>query len=345
MTAVPQWILATTLVDPTPRVIAIGRTLYALKALTDVVRGPRRKAICAAVDAAVRDRRSVERIYAREGFRVVAEPFLSAIGVVNAVRVCAVSADSQLGTADGLPERLPTGAWVWELDRAVTMPSPELYDLYHVPPEMRRPELTAAEWMSRYTRALRTPDRVVTMIAACEDGETQLDVLPVFRFDGALRDVRVAMRVQQDGDRRWLHGVTCDVTAGDAADTPKLTLSEEIVISEMSARRGVYTAIVDVQSMLPVIWLSEPPDIVQWQPTDDPQRGPAVHPDDIGELLRFQRVVQQGPTRGHLRVRAVDGSWVLVNYSAVLMEHYRDRGVLAAVVWIDLALEDASGQR
>lgn len=328
----PEWILAATLVDPEPLVIAVGRSPRPLKSIDDVVRGPRRKAIRSAIAAAYEAQHEVDVIYAREGYHVVAEPFLSALGVVHAVRVCAVSTSLEIGTPDGLPERLPTGAWVWDLNRATIMPSAELYDVYCVPEEARKPELSAIEWLSEYANAVRPPDRALTASVTGGHGQSLLDVLSVFRFDGALREMRTAMRIQQSGSQRWLLGVTCDVTAGDAAAMPTLSFAESVINAEMSARKGTSTAVVDLRSMLPVLWVSDPPDAVQWRRTGHPEHDPAVHPDDVPELLRIGRDVLSGPVSGQLRVRGVDRSWVAVEYSAVLMEQLHDQGVSAAMV-------------
>lgn len=320
------------MVDPEPRVVAFGRTPRALIPLKDVVRGRHRGAICAAVDVAVKSKRPVDKLRSREGFRVVAEPFLSARGLVNAVRVCTVPYPSVLRTPDGLPERLPTGAWVWDLNRSVTMPSPELYDMYAVPEEMRRPEMSAAEWMSHVAKATQVHATALATTAVGEHGDEILEVWQVRRMDGVLRDMRLAGRIEQLPEQRWLHGITVDITEGDSANNPSLSFAECVIEAEQAFQQGVCSVIVDLRDLRPVRWLSDPPNTLQWRQTGDPDRDPAVHPDDIPLMRSMFKCVVTGPVQEHLRVRDVDGYWQRVHCSAVRTAMDQDRGVYAALV-------------
>ncbi|KMV17650.1 hypothetical protein ACT17_15345 [Mycolicibacterium conceptionense] len=334
MSSARQWILAATLIDSEPRVIALGRTPRQLKSIESVVRGPRRKAIQAAIAAAVETQSPVDKLYAREGYRVVAEPFLSPIGRVNAVRVCTVPYRVGDDCADELPERLPVGAWVWDLNRSVILPSPEVYDLYRVPRELRKTELSALEWLSDFAQPVRTPATTLAASVVGADGEVMHDQLAAFRHDGVLREMRVAMRIEQSGPQRWLHGVTCDVTEGVAANEPPSSFAEAVMDADLASQEGVVTAVFDLRDLRPVRWLSDPPATMQWRQTGDPERDPAVHPEDMVELRRLGRAVLDAPVHGQLRVRGVDGSWVTVHCSAVLMSLLHEQGVSGALVKI-----------
>lgn len=330
-----QWILAATLIDSEPRVIALGRTPRQLKSIESAVRGPRRKSIRAAIAAAVETQSPVDELYAREGYRVVAEPFLSPIGRVNAVRVCTVPYPESDATSGELPERLPVGAWAWDLNRSVLLLSSEMQDMLGMPEKARKTELPVDEWMSRFGSELSAPVPVLSAAVGGVEGFSHSGVGTIKRDDGVVRDMCEALSIAQDGDQWWIHGVTCDITAGPAAAPPPPTsFAQAVIDAHRAAEQGLSTAVFDLRNLRPVQWLSDPPAAVQWRQTGDPEREPAVHPEDMTELRRLGREVIAGPVQGQLRVRGVDGSWVSVHCSAVLMSLLHEQGVSGALVKI-----------
>lgn len=328
----PEWMIAAITANAEPRVIAVGQTPRAPKLINDLIRGPRRKTIRAAVDQAVQTKRPVDEVYARDRYRVVAEPFLSPLGRVNAVRVCALPQRSGEDGPAETPQRLPIGAWVWDLNRSVLFLSEQAYDMLKIPSELRRPEMPLVEWISRFGGEVEVPASVISAASIGTDGFMYSAGAAMVRDDGVKRQMHGALWIERSASQIWMHGFTCDMTDDVVeATAPTVSFAQGILDAYRASEDGA-TAIFNLRNLLPVQWLSDAPKTVQWRRTGDPDRDPAVHPDDIAELLRIGRDVLNGPVQANLRMRGVDGSWVAMHCTGVLMSSLLDHGVRAAMV-------------
>lgn len=323
-----EWILVETLGGGTPKVIAVGRKPRGMKDVEDVVRGARRTAMRTAVAAAIQSKAAVDQRHTSEGFRVVAEPFLSPLGRVNAVRVCAV------GLEEELPERLPTGAWVWDLNRATVLASSEVHDLYKKPPGTQLSEITRIQGMYGVTSSAHRQAEALALAMTGPHGAEVLEVWQIQRYDDVLRDMRFAARIEEVPGQRWLHGVTCDITEGESAIAPPLTFAESVVEAELASQVGAYSVLVDLRTLTAIRWLSPPLRSVQCERTGVTALDPAIHPDDVAVAQRIAQDILVAPTEGEVRVRGVDGGWVRLHLSAALMVLDQESGAQAALVKI-----------
>ncbi|KMV17648.1 hypothetical protein ACT17_15335 [Mycolicibacterium conceptionense] len=338
-----EWILVATAGDLDPRVIAIGRTRRPLKPLKDAIRGPRRTAICAAVDAAVETSQVVETVHAREGFRVVAEPLVSPTGVVAGVRVCAVPHPATMDSLDGLPERLPSGAWSWDMQRGVMLASSETFDVYQAPPSKRLVEMYPPQWLPTLTDDMQAGFAALSAHITGADGDEMVEQWPVRRLDGVLRDMVFAARVVGSVGDRWVHGVVSDITEGVAAVPPDPSFSGALLEAELAVEPDWYRAVFDLKTLGLVRWLSEPPPMLLWLPLPDSPCEPGVHPDDHGELERMAGEVMRGPAQVRFRARGVDCSWLWVEGTASLMPLDPDRDVYGLLLRVQVESATASG--
>lgn len=315
-----------TLGGPSPKVIAVGRKPKAPKDVEEVIRGSRRTALRSAIDLALATKKPVDKRYETEGFRVVAEPFLSPLDRVNAVRVCAVELDEEL------PERLPTGAWVWDLNRATCLVSPEMYDVYKKPPELHLTEISRLESLYGVTSSAHRQAEALAKGMTGAHGTEVAEVWQIRRYDGVLRDMRFADRLEEVPGQRWLHGVTCDITEGESAIAPPLTFAESLVEAELASQVGAHSVLVDLRTLTAIRWLSQPLDSVQCERTGVAALDPAIHPDDVEDAKRLAAAIATSPAEGAVRVRDVHGGWVKLKLSAALMVLDRDSGAHAALV-------------
>lgn len=333
----PEWIVFETLSGSDPRVILVGRKPVALKPISSVVRGPRRAAIRSAVDAAVETGRSVRHEDEGGRFQVVADPCVSPLGRTNAVRVCA------FGMRDSPPAPIAAGAWVWDLDRGTVLLSDELLDMRGLAGDAGQNELTSMQGLEGVSTTSPGHTAVLAAVMSGEDGTEVQDVWRVEGPDKTVREIRFVGRIERTADqRRWLHGVTCDITAESPPQPAPQTFAESVIEAELAVQHGVYTIMFDLESLRPVRWLSAPLEELQYRITGDPARDPAIHPDDIPELKRMAREVVSAPTQAQLRVRGTDGAWRLLHCTAVLMMLDRSSGVHAALVKLRVLPGDRS---
>lgn len=325
-----EWILLERLSEGPPTVICLGRKPRKRKRLDDVIRGPRRQAIRTAVAAVLTSKTGVDRTYANEGFRVVAEPFLSPLDRVNAVRVCAVGYDEEL------PERLPTGAWAWDLNKATVLPSDAVLDVYRMPQDKRLGEITRLQGMFGVTTAAARQAELLGKALTGEHGTEVSEIWQIQRYDDVLRDMCFAACVEEVDGQRWLHGVTCDITVGESAIAPPLSFAESVVEAELAAQVGAHSMLMDIRTLTAIRWLSAPLEVVQDRSTGDPDRDPAIHPDDILAAQAIARSIATAPAEGRVRVRSVDGGWVGLHVTATLMHLDHENGAQAALVKIRL---------
>lgn len=326
-----SWILVETLGGPVPRVILVGRKPVLLKPIDTVVRGPRRAAIRAAVDAAVETGEPVRHEYPDEGFQTIAEPFQSPLRRTNAVRVCAL----RLGEEPH--DRLPIGAWAWDLDSGTILVSDELLDMRKLAGDGGQNLLTSMQGLEGVATTSPSHAAVLAAVMVGEHGTEVQDVWQITGPDQPFREVRFAARIEQDpDDRRWLHGVTCDITQNSQMEPLPPTFAESVIDAELAAQHGVHTVMFDLPSLRPIRWLSAPMEELQYRTTGDASRDPAIHPDDMPELRRMARDVVNAPVEAQLRVRGVDGRWRLLHCTAVQMVLDHSSGIHAALVKLRL---------
>lgn len=344
MPVMTEWILAATAGAVEPRVVAVGRGRRPLKPIKSVIRGPRRAAICAAVETAVVTAAVVDTVHERDRYRVVAEPLVSPTGVVTAVRVCAVSHPPLTDSPDGLPERLPAGAWSWDMQRGVMLASTGAFDVYRAPANRRFPEMYPPQWLPTLTDGMQASFAALSTHITGADGDEMVEQWPVRCVDGVLRDMVFAARVVGERGNRWVHGAVCDITSGAAAQPPEPSFSAAVIDAELMVEVGWYRAVFDLKTLGLVQWLSEPPPMLLWLPSPSSPCEPGVHPDDQEELERMARDVMHGPAPIRFRARGVDCSWIRVEGTASLMALDPDREVYGILVKIRVDAEASAGR-
>ena len=315
-------------------VAAVGLTRTRRKSLDRLLRGPRRRAIAAGVEAAVKTSAHVDIAHA-SGLRVVAEPIVTPVERVAGVRAIAVPA---LERGIGLPEPGPIGGFSWDLDNGRAYLTPEVYDIRGVPLGERRGVMTTAEMLACVsTSSLQHSSALATAMVG-EHGDIVDDVWQIKRDnDGVMRDILLSGTIEVTPEkRRWLHGVLCDLTVGDEAVPPPLSFADSLVAAELAVQAGKAALIMNPKRLLAVQWLTPPLEGIQYTYSGDPDRDPAIHPDDFDRIVQLFRNLTSTPVEADVRVRGSDGGWVWLHGSAVLMNLDNERPVRGALVKLEL---------
>ncbi|KMV17637.1 hypothetical protein ACT17_15265 [Mycolicibacterium conceptionense] len=298
-----------------------------------MLRGPRRRAIAAGVDAAVKTGARVDFAHG-SGLRVVAEPVITPIERVAGVRAVAVPA---LEAGGDLPEPGPMGGFSWDLDNARAYLTSEVYDIRGIPADERRGVMTTSEMLACVsTSSLQHSSALATAMVG-EHGDVVDDVWQIKRdSDGIMRDILLSGTIEVTAEkRRWLHGVVCDLTVGDEAVPPPLSFADSLVAAELAVQAGKSALIMNPKRLLAVQWLTPPPEGIQYTYAGDPDRDPAIHPDDFDRIVEIFRNLTSTPVEADVRVRGVDGGWVWLHGSAVLMNLDNERPVRGALVKLE----------
>ncbi|MFI5782392.1 GAF domain-containing protein [Nocardia sp. NPDC051570] len=200
-------IVVATLPGSSSRLLARGRNPEPLSALTALDESVRETTI-AGVARAVEQKTVSDTVH--RGARVIARPYSTPQGIVTAVSVWSGAPDEQP------PSELPTGAWVWDIDRGTCLASPEIHRVYRMPSEDSVVEISRAQSMYGVTAAAEEQEAALQAAFAGEPGFELTHEWKIERYDGRLRRMVWAARMTSDSDgHRWLHGITVDLTEGD----------------------------------------------------------------------------------------------------------------------------------
>jgi hypothetical protein len=139
------------------------------------------------------------------------------------------------------------------------------------------------------------------------------------RFGGVRRNVQVALRNCRDGDPHAWHGLAHDIT--DIAP-PEPTPLDSATLAAFRARvGGPYLALIDVDQIRLVRWITRPLPGIQWKGLVDDRDTP--HPHDIA---RIRAAIAEGAASGArhgslagVRLRSLDGDWTVVDATATVV--------------------------
>ncbi|MET7774081.1 GAF domain-containing protein [Nocardia sp. NPDC005366] len=320
-----EWLLIEC-VREEPTVMAIGRKPARLQPLQRALRGPALR-VARRLTAQVRTGGHAWEETSRErGEHVIAEPIRNVAGQIHGVRIWTGALDTPV------PAAPRSAAFDWNLKAATVLLTEESYDMHAAAPEHRRPEITRMQAMRWLVHAA---DEGTAVALAAESDETTVhyDTWQIMRDDGIHRDIHFAARGAIVGGQRFIHGLMLDVSPGRdlPAPPPALTFDRAVMEAELSMP-GLFHALVDLRTLTPHRWLGAAMPGIAWELGDDPDRVPALHPDDIPAARALARGVLGGPVAGRLRLRNTQGGWTLVHVEAKRVLLTRDSDSVAALV-------------
>ncbi|WP_067844504.1 GAF domain-containing protein [Nocardia lijiangensis] len=320
-----EWLLIEC-ITAEPTVMAIGRKPIRLQPFHKVLR---RESLRAARRLTNQVRRSGHRWEETSHDRdehLIAEPILNAAGNIHGVRIWVGRPWTEV------PPPPRSGAWDWNLDKMTALYTDEVYDLHQVPPERRRTEITR---MSAMRHLAFAEDEGVALAMAVHADESTVfqDSWRIIRDDGIPREMNFCARGARVDGQRFVHGLIIDISDGidEPAPPPPLTFSQAVMQAELSVP-GVYHALVDLETLTAHRWLGTEMPGIAWELTGDPERDPALHPDDIATARRVSRTLDTGPATAVLRIRNVDGGWTPVRIEAKRVLLTRNPDIAAALV-------------
>ncbi|WP_275106865.1 GAF domain-containing protein [Nocardia terpenica] len=324
-----DWVLVATLPESEPRIMAIGREPRPLSPLKQL-RGATREPIVEAITTAYTSKEPYHKV--SRGSQVIAEPFLTPQDIVTGVQAWAGKPE------DALPDRLPAGAWVWDIDAGTCLCSPQIHEVYKMPPERALTEITRAQSMFGVTL---TADEQGKALQAALSGEVGLELnrrWKIERYDGRLRQMHFSARLTMDRDgRKWLHGITQDVTEGDSVEPDPLTLEAAGWEAARAAEAGAFSAHVDLRTKTVVRWFGTMLPGAQCEMTGHEERDPAIHPEDIATANALAHRARTHRVEGSIRVRDIHGGWMRLDLVGVPIVLDPGKAPITALVKLRIA--------
>ncbi|WP_109523604.1 MULTISPECIES: GAF domain-containing protein [Nocardia] len=315
-----EWLLIECMRDE-PTVLAIGRKPQRLQLLDRVLRNPTLQAARRLTVKVRETGHAWEENCADRHTHFVAEPVRNLAGDIHGVRIWTGSPDTHV------PEAPRSSAFDWNLDAMTALLTEETYDLHAVAPDRRRPEISRASAM-RWMAYAEDQGTVLALAAEADEHTVYHDIWQILRDDGVRRDVHFCARGAIVDGQRFARGLMIDISEGRdiPAPAPALTFSRAALEAELSVP-GIHHALVDLDTLTAHHWLGAPMPGIAWELSDDPDRNPALHPDDIPTARAMARDLHTAPTTARLRLRNTDGGWTFVEVEAkrVLLTQNPDR--------------------
>lgn len=328
-----RWLLIETFGGPghdEPSVIAVGRTVKRMVALTSVLGRGRYLDDVRALVTRVSASAAPVRAMTGDGRRQMrGDPLTVPGGRVHGAYVW-------LGEpGEDAPARDPAGAWFFNLTRDVTVRSDDLMDLYGVPPGHRQYEARIAEM---FDRLVTNSDEAygLSLLVRSQPGDEHQATWAVRRGDGQLRAANFACRVMAEPGASGqmeviVRGITHDIgAAGETPSAPpRMVLAQQVIAAEKQP--GRHRAIMNLRRLTLIRWVDDPLPGVAWRL--DGQHQPAIHPDDLPSAKQMSADLATGArVEGQLRVRSEAGDWIPVAVEANLM--VLDQHTTAALVTV-----------
>jgi hypothetical protein len=326
------WILVETFrgAGHEPTVLSVGQEPKKMRPLASVMRGggylPAVRAMIVQVAATGRPFRGKTRDRRRQ---LIGHPLVAVGGRVHGVYVWYGPVGEEP------PPRAAAGAWHFNLTAGTTNRSPDLLDLYGVPPEEWQHEAYTAEAFGRLSPGPDEPGALAVLVQAKPGMEYQGCRWTVRKDDGTEVYVNLwarAVAETGDGGREEVlaRGITQVIgPKGAAPDVPAplVTIAQRVVTAEY--RPGVHRAIVDHGNLSLVRWLDPPMPGISWE-IDAPHR-PAIHRADLRAAREMSaQLAMSDRVEGVIRFRTTEGGWQAVQVAASLM--LLDQHTTAALV-------------
>ncbi|UGT59878.1 GAF domain-containing protein [Nocardia asteroides] len=317
--AAPKWLLIETFGEqPEPSVIAVGRSPKRFVPLENIVRHRTTLAETKRAIAAVTvEHTTIDQVSADRSRRTIAVPLAISSSRLHGLMVWSGSPD------EAVPPRDPAGAWLFDLTEDTSLRSDDLLTVYGIPLEQhpdQRIQSIAGVYSAPLISNHRDEGTALARIVRAQDGQETQSLWTLTRPDGQLRALHYSCRQMSepglDGTvHNLVRGITHDI--GPATDNPAAPPSSTLDnrVLDGIAADGDYHAIVNPTTLRLLRWVGPPLPRLAWQGLPG-QPAPAVHPDDIVSA----RALFDGPHRerstGHVRMRALDGSWLTLEVSA-----------------------------
>ncbi|MGV9611373.1 GAF domain-containing protein [Nocardia xishanensis] len=320
-----EWLLIEC-IDTEPTVMAIGRKPLRLQPFHKALRRETLRAARRMTNQVRRSGHRWEETSRDRDEHLIAEPIVNVAGNIHGVRIW-------VGRPwTGVPPPPRSGAWDWNLDKMTALFTDEVYDLHQVPHERRRSEITRMSAM-RHLAFAEDEGAALALALHADEATVYQDTWRIIRDDGIPRDMNFCARTATIEGKRFVHGLIIDISEGhdEPAPPPPLSFAQAVMEAELSVP-GVYHALVDLETLTAHRWLGAEMPGIAWELTGDPDRDPALHPDDIPTARTMARTLHPVPASAVLRLRNINGGWTPVQVEAKRVLLARNPETTAALV-------------
>ncbi|MGU3437828.1 GAF domain-containing protein [Actinomycetes bacterium M1A6_2h] len=259
-----------------------------------------------AIASAARSGSDATSPVAGTGDVVVARPVSNTTGTVHGMRLWH-------GPGDAVPDTWPAaGAFDWSASTRELGLTPGMRALFGL--DADRTTFTGPELFRSVAHFDGALDFVSTTLRD-GPGLSWVGSLTVASAAGAL-PVRSAMRSVADPDGPSWRGIMFELNG--PLDPPRPSV-ESVALEALSRASDTAIALVDLEKMRLVRWVTDPVPDIAWKGVRDQRDTP--HPDDIDRIVESVRTFYRGATESALpavRLRRLDGGWTVVDARATL---------------------------
>jgi hypothetical protein len=316
-----DWLLVETLGDQ-PMVVAQGRQMKNFVPIVVFLRrNPNLSAIQTAIAETVSSSTGLASITPKTNRVIRTEPVAMSDGHIHAVHVWCGPTD------DEPPERPIPGPLKWDLTLAEGTATVE----YFVNAGMdatTEPTTGRALADDVPSRSLNADEaKALSLSIDVAPGRTYCTTWDFVDKQGIFRRVgwcaRTAMEIVEDGTEHLIARAMNVVEEVSGSPSPQANLAHRIL--DGMSHPGVYRAIIDLTTWMPLKWIDDPCPYFNW-------RGRVqLHPEDREHVApRMREEIKSGMTSAILRLPGNDGGWVSLHVTISRVE--LDEGIYGGVV-------------
>ena len=329
-----NWLLAETFGHSAPSIVAVGRSAKRFTPAHQLLRSSASKnAVRCAITDLTADPRPVKRFIGDGSRRVIAEPILAPARRIHGVWLWIGPAD------EDPPPHDQAGAWTYSLTNRTVQGSEDMARLLGSPRDCQ-----AATAPASVFRRVRTDDdegTVLAKIVRADPGNEHQSIWTIQKVDGTLRAAHISWRIVSDAvdadanrsgrTETSVRGIVHDLGPLEPASIVLKQTLEQRVLDALTSE-GTYRALVDPRTLTLLRWYrSAPVPGLAWERTEGSPE-PGVHPDDRRKARELLSKHDLHRSRGRLRFRATDGSWMPLDLDATTV--CLDEQTTAALVTI-----------
>ena len=218
-----------------------------------------------------------------------------------------------------VPPHSETGAWLIDLTSLTALGSPEWASMADIPKEFWGQERSVAAMFDQVGTTDRNEDTALAKIETEKAGQEHQGQWLVSRQDKTQWKAHFSLRIREirRGPDNAVHRCSVgmsqnlgDVEATTTEATPSLAVLEHRYLTAMTDP-GEFHALVSMKKVKLIRWITAAPPVIAWQGVAS-ESEPAIHPEDLPNVLAAMKVLHQQRGEGVVRVKTVDGKWLPV---------------------------------
>lgn len=306
-----DWLLIETL-GAEPTVVAVGRQPKKMVPLPVILHRNRYlPAIVEAINRTVAEKRPVTEPISGADRVIITHPLVLPTGETHGLHLWFGS------TSETPPDRPIAGTWAWNIATGGTTLDEGCLHVNGITQGQPGEVQNIAESFQYIEPNPDEADALAKLVTS-QPGEYHCATWDGKGDDGLARRVHFCARICTDpgSSQNIVRGLNINVGSPGPAKPEQrpIILAQQLLAAV--AEPGTHRALVDLRNFTLLKWVDEPMPNLAWQ--HDPSGESRIHPDDLQKAKDMARGLRYGRTEDTLRLRSVDGGWILVRATANL---------------------------